>query len=335
MSASTTYRVATQNLDAAAVRWQLAIDAAQRAVHLTSAPPIRAEIDHGIRALTEERVVASEGLCRLASLEGIAPAPWLPPFAVSVRMLGLPPSTKACLFDLEGVLTDSAAVHASAWGEVFDDLLLRLAERTGWQFVPFDRVADYRAWVEGKPRLEGVHAFLAARGIQLPEGRQSDGPAADTAQGVAKRKAAAVRRILHRRGVSALPGARRYLEAAGHAGLQRVVVSASSTVLPMLELARLASLVEDRVDADVLHGEHLFSRPAPDLLLAACRRLGVAPQETVTFTHTPTGVAAGRAAELTVIGVAHGTGAELLSGFGAECVVEQLGSLLDRRLLAP
>jgi beta-phosphoglucomutase-like phosphatase (HAD superfamily) len=322
------------DLDAVAARWQLAIDAAQRADELASAPPIRAQAGRGGRAFANERLDVGLELAELARLRGIGPVPWLPSVPVTSKMLGLRPTTKACLFDLDGVLTDSGVVHALAWAEVLDDLLLRTAEKTGWPFVPFDREADYAAWLDGKSRLEGVHAFLAGRGIRLPEGHPGDPANADTAFGLARRKAEAVQRVLHRRGISALSGARRYLEAAGHAGLPRAVVSASATTLPMLELAGLANLVEARVDAEIVHGEHLRSRPAPDVLLAACRQLGVCPEDAVTFTHTPAGVAAGRTAELAVVGVAPREQAETLAGFGAQHVVERLDALLDRRLAA-
>ena len=139
-------------------------------------------------------------------------------------------------------------------------------------------------------------------------------------------------RGLQQRGVSALPGVRRYLEAAGHAGLKRAVVSASASTLPMLELAALATLVEARVDADVIRTEGLRSPPAPDLLLAACRRLDVPPEEAITFTHSAAGVAAGQAAGLTVVAVGEGPQEELLHGFGAERVVSSLNTLLDSRL---
>ena len=135
--------------------------------------------------------------------------------------------------------------------------------------------------------------------------------------------------------MTALGGARRYLEAAGRAGLKRTVLSASASTLPMLELAGLATLVEDRVDADVIGAEGLRARPAPDLLLAACRRLGVQPEETVTFTHSPAGVAAGLAGGLTVIGVGEGTHAETLAGFGAQQVIPSVSALLDRTLSPP
>ena len=223
-------------------------------------------------------------------------------------------------------------LHSLAWGEVFDDLLLRLTENTGWQFIPFDRVTDYRTYIDGRLRLEGIHAFLDSRGIRLPEGRLDDPPWADTACGLAKRKGEALARGLQQRGVTALPGARRYLEAAGHAGLKRAVLSASASTLPMLELAALATLVEARVDADVIRSDDLRSPPAPDLLLAACRRLDVLPEQAVTVTHSAAGVAAARAAEMTVVAVGEGQQEELLRGFGAERVVSSLSALLDSRL---
>ena len=133
-------------------------------------------------------------------------------------------------------------------------------------------------------------------------------------------------------GVVALPGAVRYLEAAGRAGLGRAVVSASASTLPMLELAGLATLIEERVDADAIRDEGLPSRPAPDQLLVACRRLGVRPEETVTLTHSPAGIAAGNMARIAVVGIADGAQAEALHAFGAERVVPSLEALLDRRL---
>ena len=250
-------------------------------------------------------------------------------------MLGLPPSVRACLFDLDGVLTNSAALHAWAWGEAFDEFLLRLSVRVGWQFIPFDREADYREYLDGRPRLEGIHAFLDSRGIRVPEGRPDDPGGTDTAYGLAARKGDALARGMQQQGVTALPGARRYLEAAGHAGLERAVVSASTTTSPMLALAGLAHLLEERVDADVMQAESLRSRPAPDLLLVACRRLGVDPEQTVTFTHSAAGVAAGHAAGAVVVGIGDEEQAELLRGFGAERVVPALGTLLDRSIAVP
>jgi HAD superfamily hydrolase (TIGR01509 family) len=238
------------------------------------------------------------------------------------------------VFDLDGVLTDSGLLHAWAWAETFDPFLLQLAEKTGWQFIPFDREADYRDYLDGRPRLQGVHTFLAGRGIRLPAGSPEDAASAETAYGLARRKSELLTRELHARGVTPLDGAQRYLEAAGRAGLGRAVVSASTSTLPMLELAGLGTLVEERVDAEVIRAEGLRPRPAPDLLLEACDRLGVEPGAAVTFTHSPAGIAAGRTAGLTVIGVGRADDAERLRDYGADRGVGSLGVLLDRRVFA-
>ena len=320
-------------LDTIASRWQQALDAAEHALAAAHGPVHIPNLDARRHELVQERLETAQILTRLGRLTGVQPLPWLSPVPVTTKMLGLPDGTTACLYDLDGVLTDSGVLHAWAWAEVFDDFLLRLSETTGWHFIRFDRGADYRSYIDGRPRLEGVHAFLASRGIQLPEGRYGDPAVADTAYGLARRKGEAMARGLHQRGVSAVPGARRHLEATGHGGLRRAVVSASSSTLPILELAGLTSVVEERVDADVIRTEGLRSRPAPDLLLDACRRLGARPEDAVTLTHSAAGIAAGHAAGLTVIGVGEGAQGELLQGFGAERVVPSLQALLDPRLL--
>jgi beta-phosphoglucomutase-like phosphatase (HAD superfamily) len=319
-----------------AARWQRALDATDRALLAAAADRslTPAELSARRRDLARERQQSATDLAILARLTG-RPAPWLSAVPVTNRMLGLPVGVRACLFDLDGVLTDSGALHAWAWGEVFDDFLLRSTEKTGWHFIPFDRNADYRAFVDGASRLEAVHAFLGSRGIRIAEGRLDDEPSTDTAHGLAKRKGAMVARGLRQRGVTALEGARRYLEAAGHAGLGRAVVSASTSTQPMLQLAGLDALVEERVDAAIIRTEALRSRPAPDLPLAACRRLDIPPEAAVTFTQSAAGIAAGHSAGLLVVGVGEGENAELLSGFGAERVVPSLGALLDPRLREP
>ena len=248
-------------------------------------------------------------------------------------MLGLPETVSACLFDLDGVLSDSALLHARVWGEVFDAFLLQMTEDTGLPLPALRPWRGYRAYIEGRSRIEGVHAFLDSRGISLPEGKLDDPPQARSAWGLAKRKGDATVRGLQQRGVIALPGVRRYLEAAGYAGLQRAVVSASASTLPMLELAALATLVETHVDADVIRSEGIRTPPAPDLLLPHAGGSTCPPERAVTFTHSPAGVAAGLTAGLTIIGVGEGRDEELLRGFGAERVVPDLRALLDPRLL--
>jgi beta-phosphoglucomutase-like phosphatase (HAD superfamily) len=319
-------------LDTISSHWQLALDAGERALSAAAESLPADELGHRRARLVEERLEAARALTRLAQIELVHPAPWLSPVPVSNDMLGLPPVVTACLFDLDGVLTDGGVLHAWAWGEVLDQFLLRVSEQAGWHFIPFDRKADYREYIDGRLRLEGIHAFLGSRGIRLPEGDSSDPPTADTAYGLARRKAAMLSRGLRRRGSTALTGARRYLEAAGHAGLRRAVISASFHTSRMLELAGLATLVEARVDADVIQAEALRSRPAPDLLRSACRALDVEPLETVTFTHSVAGVAAGQAGGLAVIGIGEGEEAERLRAAGAEHVLPSLRVLLDRRL---
>jgi len=319
-------------LDTISSRWQVALDADEGALHAASHSLPSTEISRRRSLLTQERVAVAKDLTRLAHVAGVHPMPWLSPIPVSNHMLGLSEEITACLFDLDGVLTDSGVLHAWAWGEVLDQFLQRVSEQAGWHFIPFDRNADYREYMDGRPRLEGIHAFLGSRGIRLPEGRFDDPAEAHTAYGLARRKGEFLSRGLRTRGSTALPGARRYLQAAGHAGLRRAVLSASLHASRMLELAGLATLVEAHVDADVIQAEALRSRPAPDQLESACRNLGVKPSETVAFTHSVAGVAAGRAAGLTVIGVAEEDDAELLRAIAADRVVPSLGSLLNRRL---
>jgi HAD superfamily hydrolase (TIGR01509 family) len=319
-------------LDTVAADWQVALDAAQHALDNSRRALKADDLVRHRGELTLERRRTAALLAELAHATGVTPEPWLSPTPLSVTMLGLQPGVRACVFDLDGVLSDSAVVHAAAWAEVFDDVLLRRGEATGRHFIPFDRETDYRVYIDGRPRLEGIHLFLASRGIRLPEGRLGDPPDADTAHGLARHKSEALARGMHAHGVTALEGARRYLEAAGHAGLVRAVVSGSVNTLPMLELAGLATLVDACVDAELIDIKALRSRPAPDILLAACRLLGVRPEDAVSFTHSPDGVAAGHAAGVGVIGVGDEATLELLRGFGAERAVTSLGALLDRRL---
>lgn len=312
----------------------MALDAADAALHAAEGFLFGSDLGTLRRDLVAERQVVADDLARLAAALGVRPAPWLSPVPVRPPMLGLPVGTRACLFDLDDVLTDSSVLHALAWAEVFDDFLLRLAEQAGWQFVPFDREADYRQYLEGRPRLEGVHVFLASRGIHIPEGRPGGPRDADTAYGLARRKAAALQRDIGERGITAVGGARRYLEAVGHAGIARGVLSASASTDEMLDLAGLASLVDDRIDASVIEREELRSRPAPDTALSVCRRLGVPPAQTVCFTCDSAGIAAARGAGIESIAVGSLEESDDLLAFGAVRVVPSLTVLLDSRLVA-
>jgi beta-phosphoglucomutase-like phosphatase (HAD superfamily) len=288
-------------LDTAASHWQLALDASETALLAEAGTLSAAELAGRRTAAHEERRKAAAALVRLAHTAHVHPEPWLADVPVTHEQLSLPAHVEACVFDLDGVLTDSGLLHAWAWGRVFDEFLQQHSERAHWTFIPFDRDADYRSYLDGRPRLEGVHAFLASRGIRLPEGRANDPAGAPTAHGLARLKQETLSGGLHERGLAAVPGARRYLEAAGHAGLKRAVVSSSTSTCWMLELAGLTTVVDTIVDGHVIHEERLRSRPAPDVLMSACRHLDVDPGHSVSFTHTPAGIAAARSAGITVI----------------------------------
>jgi HAD superfamily hydrolase (TIGR01509 family) len=321
-------------LDGLARSWQIALNAALEALDASTHDLPAAELTRRRHDLLHERQLARELLVALGRVSGVKPLPWLSPVPITHAMLGLPTTARACVFDLEGVLTDSNILHAAAWAEVFDDFLLRLSDKTGWHFIPFDRDSDYRTYVEGRTRLEGVHAFLESRGIHVPEGRPTDPAEDDTAHGLSRRKHAALGRRMHDRGVSAHAGGRRYLEAAGQAGLARAVISASMHTVTMLDRAGLVALVDDHIDANTVAELGLHAPPAPDVFLAACRNLGVPPEYAVAFTHSPAGVAAARAAGMAVVAVAEGAEADLLIGFGADHVTPTLAALLDKRLAA-
>ncbi|MES1248824.1 MAG: HAD-IA family hydrolase [Actinomycetota bacterium] len=313
-------------LDTVADDWQLAFDQAQRALDAAGKSFSPEELHERRRRLAQERADTARELVALARDAGVHETPWIAPWAVTPALLGLPDTVRACIFDLDGVLTDSHVMQAAAWAEALDPLLLEMSEHPGRHFIPFDRDAEYSVYLDGRPRLEGLQLFLAGRGIRVEM---------DEALAIARRKSEIVGRALHHRGLNARAGARRYLESAGHAGLGRAVVSSSTRTLPMLELADLATLVDARVDADQITNGSLHSRPAPDLLLRACELLEVEPHEAVSFTHIPDGVAAARAAGMQSIGVAMGeAGRERLRVHGAELVVPCLADLLAPRLAA-
>ena len=246
-------------------------------------------------------------------------------------MLGLPNEIDACLFDLDGVLTQTAKVHAEAWKEMFDAFLRARSARTGEPFVPFDRVKDYDEFVDGKPRYDGVRSFLASRGIALPEGDPSDPPSAETVTGLGNRKNELVLALIRRNGVEAYDGSVRYVQAVRDAGLHRAVVSSSANCREVLVAAGLEDLFEVRIDALVAEREHLKGKPAPDTFLAAARALGVQPPQAAVFEDALAGVAAGRAGRFGfVVGVDRSGQAEALREHGADLVVSDLAELLDR-----
>jgi beta-phosphoglucomutase family hydrolase len=247
-------------------------------------------------------------------------------------LLGLPAEVTAGLFDLDGVLTDTAAVHAKAWKEVFDAFLRERAEQTGAAFVAFDPVADYDTYVDGKPRADGVRDFLASRGIILPEGDPTDGADVATVHGLGNRKNQALLRRIHEEGVEVFDGSRRYLEAARDAGLARVVVSSSANTAEVLRVTGLATLVQGWIDGLTIAAEGLKGKPAPDAFLAGARCVGVEPAHAAVFEDALAGVAAGEAGGFGfVVGVDRTGQADALRAHGADVVVGDLAELLDGR----
>jgi beta-phosphoglucomutase family hydrolase len=246
-------------------------------------------------------------------------------------VLGLPVGVRACLFDLDGVLTKTATVHARAWKQTFDTFLRLRAERTGESWVPFDAVADYDRFVDGKSRADGTRSFLASRGIELPEGASDDSPDAETVHGVGNRKNATLLRRIRQDGVDPYSGSVKYVEAARDAGLRRAVVSSSANCRDVLIAAGIEDLFEVRIDGVVAEARQLRGKPAPDTFLAGAAAVGVHPSEAAVFEDALAGVQAGRAGGFGfVVGVDRVGQAEALRDHGADLVVADLAAMLDK-----
>ncbi|HVV10347.1 beta-phosphoglucomutase family hydrolase [Amycolatopsis sp.] len=243
-------------------------------------------------------------------------------------MIGLPEAISACLFDLDGVLTGTAALHREAWKKTFDAFL---RERDGADFAPFTD-EDYIQHVDGRPRADGVREFLSSRGIRLPEGSPDDKPDAATVNGLGNRKNELVLRIIDERGVDPYPGSARYLEAARRAGLKIAVVTSSANGKAVLEAGNLTKFVEARIDGNVIRDQKLRGKPAPDSFLAGAKALGVAPEHAAVFEDALAGVQAGRAGNFGyVVGVNRAGQAAELREHGADVVVDDLAELLGER----
>jgi beta-phosphoglucomutase family hydrolase len=245
-------------------------------------------------------------------------------------MCPFPAGITTCLFDLDGVLTQTAKIHARAWKEMFDGFLRDWAERNGRPFEAFDRPTDYDEYVDGKPRLDGVHSFLMSRGIDVPWGSPSDPPEAETVHGLGTRKNDLVLELIGRQGVQPYEGSVRFAEMARDRGLRRAVVSSSTNCRDVLVAAGIDHLFEEIIDGTIAEREGLAGKPAPDTFLAAGRMLGAKPSEAAVFEDAQAGVEAGRAGNFGwIVGVDRTGQAEALRRRGADVVVEDLAELLE------
>ncbi|KAB2368129.1 HAD family hydrolase [Actinomadura montaniterrae] len=247
-------------------------------------------------------------------------------------MLGLPDAAAACLFDLDGVLTRTAAVHAAAWKEMFDGYLRERARETGEPFVPFDPVKDYGRYVDGKKREDGTRSFLESRGITLPEGAPDDPPENATVRGLGNRKNALVLKLIEEKGVETFDGSIDFVRAAREAGLRTAVVSSSANTVQVLRSVGITGLFDARVDGVVAAERNLPGKPAPDMFLAGAKELDVPADRAVVFEDALAGVEAGRAGGFAyVVGVnrVDGEHAKELAAHGADVVVNDLSELLE------
>lgn len=241
----------------------------------------------------------------------------------------------AVLFDLDGVLTSTAAIHAQAWKEMFDDFLARRLAAQGpagdaEQHRPFDADCDYKRYVDGKPRYEGVKSFLASRGIDLPWGDVAEAPGEQSVCALGNRKDALVKRAIDDGRVQPFPGSVRWVHQLRDAGFRLAVVSSSRNCGPVLRAAKIDHLFEARVDGETLLAEHLPGKPAPDSFIKASHLLGTSPGRSVVVEDALSGVEAGRAGNFgLVIGVDREGHAEALRAHGADLIVHDLAELAD------
>ena len=329
------------DLDRLSSHWRVVFDNAEDALRAAdrcgrSLRFAKSELHERAGRLAQERKDTARLLDTIAREEHVRLDHALSTPRVTRRMLGLPQAVRACVFDLEGVLAGSSRIHAAAWAEALDEFLSRRVEATGERFAPyrtFDPEVEYERYIHGKPRLEGVHAFLASRGIRLPEGSAADPAGAETVWGLATRKNEALLQRLDREGVSAFAGARAYLEGAREAGVACAIVSASANTTTILQRAGLADLIDAQVDGTTIQSEQLRGKPEPDVLLAACDLLGVRPHDAATFETTLAGVDAGRVAGFgLVIAIDRRGHVDTLRAHGADLAATDLTALLDPRI---
>jgi HAD superfamily hydrolase (TIGR01509 family) len=319
------------SLDEIVERWWTALAASESALRAAQRLPGGRGVLDGVRSATAERAEVIRLLQRLEHdvHEQSRLLPWLTRASITNRMLGLPAAVRACIFDLDGVLTASAEVHAAAWAETFDRFLLEQAHLNQRPYVPFDPRHDYDQFVAGRLRLDGVRSFLVSRGTGLPDGGGDDPPGTLTVNGLANRKNQLLRLRLERDGVAAFSGSRAYVEAVRMAGLALAVVSPSANTGSILRYAGLTPFVDVQVDGSAMQSDQLRPKPAPDTLLAACRQLQLSPQNVAVFETTPSGIAAARAAGVGFIVAVHRHGdGDVLRASEADAVVGDLTDLL-------
>jgi len=235
----------------------------------------------------------------------------------------------AVLLDLDGVITNTASLHAACWKQMFDEYLQARATQTGDVFRPFDLATDYRLYVDGKPRFDGVRDFLASRNIQIPEGSLDDAPRAETVRGLGNRKNELVREILDNRGVERYEGSVQLVQQLRQRGFKTAVVTSSENCSAVLEAAKLSGLFDVRVDGTVIRAQQLAGKPAPDTFLMASKLLGVEPTRAVVIEDAISGVQAGSNGHFgLVIGVARKGNGDELRHHGADLVVNDLSELV-------
>ena len=235
----------------------------------------------------------------------------------------------AALLDLDGVITDTASVHAACWKQMFDEYLQRRATERGEAFRPFDIATDYRLYVDGKPRYDGVRDFLASRGIRLPEGSPDESPQAETVDGLGNRKNELVNKIIEEKGVEPYEGSVELIHQLRHRGFKIAVVTSSQNCTAVLKAAKVDHFFDVQVDGNVIHAEHLAGKPAPDSYLMAAKLLGVEPARAIVIEDALSGVEAGRNGNFgLVIGVARKGNADELRRHGANLVVNDLSELV-------
>jgi beta-phosphoglucomutase family hydrolase len=235
----------------------------------------------------------------------------------------------AVLFDLDGVITDTASLHATCWKQMFDDYLQKRAAQRGQAFHPFDLEVDYRLYVDGKPRFDGVRDFLNSRDIHLPEGNMDDPPHAETVTGLGNCKNELVNKLIEEVGVQPYEGSVRLIHQLGDRGFKIAVVTSSQNCAAVLRATKLDKVFEVLVDGNMLHEQHLAGKPAPDMFLFAAKLLGVEPQRAIVIEDAISGVQAGSNGNFgLVIGVARKGNPEELRRNGAQLVVNDLGDLV-------